>query len=607
MKTEIESWEDLDFETIEAQIFHIQKGIFRASKLNDYERMHHAQLRLVQSFRARAFAVYLAAERSEGGKTAGVDGAKNLSDKQKLKLAQSLRLTKKPDPVRRVNIPKPGSQDTRPLGIPTIADRALQHLIKLALEPEWEARFSRSTYGFRKGRSCHDALVNIRANIRQSPKWVLDGDIEKFFDRLDHRALLKKLHTFSAMEKAIHRVLKAGWMEGEVFNPTTMGTPQGGPLSPLLANIALCGLEDDLLQAFPSTRVIDGERIGTQLRLIVYADDFVCLHPSRAVVEETSHFISKWLLQLGLNLSPTKSRVAHTLHKVDGQRGFDFLGCEIRQHRVGKHQGSAYGIYTHIGPSRKSQKRIYAECAAIIDNMVHSKKRNGSQANREAKGQASQQEILIYKLNSKLRGWAGYHRHHNSKRVFSTLDHKLFKKLFCWTKRRHPKWRNKRRLDHYFNRADPWIFKVRHADPEKPVELLRVDSTPIQRHIPVKSLESFHDGDWAYWGKRSGYYPGVPSSVTRCLKRQTGKCRHCNKGITSEHRVLLQWVSADDGKKRWMRVVHQDCGLQTTDYLTWDPYPGKGRSPGAQCGESRTLGSGKPKCREAQGNHLSAD
>lgn len=606
MKTKIETWEDIDFETFKAQIFQIQMGIFRASKLNDYECMHHLQLRLVQSFRARAYAVYLAAERNKGSNTAGVDGAKNLSDNQKLKLAQSLRLTKKPDPVRRVNIPKSGSQDTRPLGIPTIADRALQQLIKLALEPEWEARFSRSTYGFRKGRGCDDALVNIRANIRRTPKWVLDGDIEKFFDRLDHRALTKKLDTFSAMEKAIYRILKAGLMEGEVFNPTKVGTPQGGPLSPLLANIALCGLEDDLLKAFPPSRVIDGERIGTQLRLIVYADDFVCLHPSRAVVEETSHFISEWLLQLGLNLSPTKTRVVHTLHKVDGRRGFDFLGCEIRQHRVGKHQGNSYGIYTHISPSRKSQKRIYAECAEIIDKMVCSKKRNGSQADKEAKGQAGQQEILIYQLNSKLRGWAGSHRHHNSKRVFSTLDHKLFIKLFRWAKRRHPKWRRKGLIAHYFNGADPWTFKVHDAPPEKPVELLRVDSTPIKPHTPVRSSESFYNGDWAYWGKRSGFYPGIPTSVTRCLKRQTGKCRHCKREITSGDRVLLQWVPADSGKQR-MRAVHQHCALQTTDYLTWDPYPGKGRSPGAQCGESRTLGSGKPKCREAQGNHLNVD
>ena len=615
MKTKIESWEDIDFESFEAQIFQIQTGIFRASKLNDYERMHHLQLRLVQSFRARAYAVYLASERNKGRKTAGVDGAKNLSDNQKLKLAQSLRLTKKPDPVRRMNIPKPGSQDTRPLGIPTIADRALQQLIKLALEPEWEARFSRSTYGFRRGRSCHDALINIRLNIRQTPKWVLDGDIEKFFDRLDHRALLKKLNTFSAMEKAIYRILKAGLIEGEVFNPTEMGTPQGGPLSPLLANIALCGLEDDLLRAFPPSRVIDGVRIDKQPRLIVYADDFVCLHPSRTVVEESSRFISEWLLQLGLNLSPTKTRVAHTLHKtrvvnplkkVEYRRGFDFLGCEIRQHRVGKHQGSSYGYHTHIGPSKKSQERIYADCAEIIDKMVRSKKRNGSQADKEAKGHPGQQEILIHTLNSKLRGWAGYHHHHNSKRVFSTLDHKLFKKLFRWTKRRHPKWRRKRLISHYFNGAAPWIFKVHDAPPEKPVELLRVDSTPIKPHTPVRSRESFYDGDWAYWGKRRGFYPGIPKSVTRCLKRQTGKCLHCKNEITSGDRVLLQRVTADSGKQ-WIRVVHQHCGLQTTDYLTWDPYPGKGRSSGARCGESRTPGSGKPKCREAQGNHRNVD
>ncbi|MBL9158397.1 MAG: reverse transcriptase N-terminal domain-containing protein [Verrucomicrobiales bacterium] len=573
MQTKIETWEDLDFGLIVDRVFQVQRRIFRASQAGDYETMHKHQRHLVQMFHTRALAVYLAAEVSDGRSTAGVDGKKNLTAPQKLKLAQSLRLSNQPDPVLRKQIPKPGSQDTRPLGIPTIADRALQHLIRMALEPEWEARFDRSMYGFRKGRSCHDALINIRLNIQRCPKWVLDADIEKFFDRLDHDALLKKLDTFPAMHKAIHRVLKAGMMEGEILNPTELGTPQGGPLSPLLANIALCGMEYDLIQAFPPERVIDNKRIVKPPRIVTYADDFVVLHESKAVVEECSRFIADWLSPLGLNLSPTKTSVRHTLKLVDGNRGIEFLGCEIRQHAADKHQIKPFfnGVYTHIGPSKKAQKRIYAECARIIDEVVLHKKRNAEYAYKEAKGEETPVERLIKKLNAKLGGWAAYHRSHHSKRAFSTLDHKLFIKLLRWAKRRHPRWSRKRLIDEYFNGGTPWSFRAPGKEPKEEVILKRVDSTPIKRHIPIRSEKSFYDGDWAYWGKRSGDYPGIPWGVSSLLQRQNGKCWHCNRGIESSDRVAIQKIPGP--KDRAVnRLVHEPCSALNRRYPTRDAF-----------------------------------
>ncbi len=541
--------------------------------MNNYEEMHKLQHHLVQSFHARCYAVYLAAEVSKGKKTAGVDKMKNLSASQKLKLAQSLRLSKRPDPVRRVNIPKPGSTETRPLGIPTMADRAIQQLIKLALESEWEARFSKSMYGFRKGRRCHDALDSIRRNIQRTPKWVLDADIEKFFDRLNHEAILKKLNTFPSMSKAIHRILKAGLMEGEVFDPTELGAPQGGPLSPLLANIALCGMEQDLIKAFPANRVIAGQRINKAPRLIIYADDFICLHESKATVKEASRFITEWLKPLGLNLSPTKTRMAHSLEVVGGLRGFEFLGCYIWQKTVGKHQLSPHfkGIYTHIAPSKKSQKKIYAECSRAIDKVVYSKKRNAQYAHKVAKGGPTAQERLIKQLNPKLRGWAEYHRYHNSKRVFSTLDHKLFIKLWRWVKRRQRKWSRKRLIDEYFDGANPWRFKSPREGLEKEIALMRVDSVSIKSHILIKSEKSFFDGDWAYWGKRRGKYPGIPRCVTNCLKRQTGNCWHCHEGIESTHRVMTQRIPTDKGHAK-QRLVHEACSNRNRRYPTRDAF-----------------------------------
>lgn len=223
MSTEpTESWEGLDWLLIEREVFKLQKRVFRLSQENKRSAMHRLQKRLTNSFHARCLAVYRAAEDSKGRHTPGVDGVKSLTDNQKMSLVRSLHLSQRPKPVRRVQIPKPGSTETRPLGIPTMSDRAHQHLIALALEPEWEARFSRSIFGFRKGRSQHDALINIRQNLRGT-KWVLDGDIEKFFDRVSHEALLKKLDTFPAMEKAIGRILRSKIQDWITTRPPPRG------------------------------------------------------------------------------------------------------------------------------------------------------------------------------------------------------------------------------------------------------------------------------------------------------------------------------------------------------------------------------------------------
>lgn len=565
-----ESWEDLDWLTIEREVFQLQRRVFRHSQENKRCAMHRLQERLTSSFYARCLAVHKAAEDSDGRHTAGVDGVKSLTDSQKLALARSLHLSQRPKPVRRVEIPKPGSTETRPLGIPTMADRAHQHLIALALEPEWEARFTRSVFGFRKGRSQHDALINIRLNLQGKTKWVLDGDIEKFFDRLSHEALLKKLETFPAMARAIGRILRSKVKDEDTFWTPLEGTPQGGPLSPLLANIALNGLEADLAKAFPPSRVIEGQRLNRTPRLIVYADDFVCMHESRAVIEEVRGFISTWLTPLGLNLSPTKTGIIHSLEEVDGRTGFNFLGCHIRQFLVGKHQ-KRNRIFTRISPSRKSQSRIYRECASLVDQFRSSKKRNAERADQRKRGRPSAQEIMIHQLSKKLKAWGSYYQHHNFKHEFCHLDHLLFKKLFRWVKRTNPNTRRQRLVDIYFNGGSPWIFKVQNPSSEKPVELERVSSLPKKTFIPVQGDRSFFDGDWAYWGARRGEYPGLPSIVGTCLKRQKGKCVICHQLITMHDHVV---VVKETGPKGYpvSRLLHRGCAHHFPEASIRDPF-----------------------------------
>jgi len=227
-----------------------------------------------------------------------------------------LSLSRKAKPTRRVWIPKPGTEEKRPLGIPTITDRALQALVKQALESEWEARFEPNSFGFRPGRSAHDAIAAIFGLTNRKCKYVLDADISKCFDRIHHDVLLAKLNTFPVLRRQIKGWLKAGVLDGNKLFPTKEGTPQGGVISPLLANIALHGMEQRINQAFPERGIWSkGKQVGRQnaAHLIRYADDFVIIHEELAVVQQCQQIITEWLLHLGLELKPSKTRLTHTL------------------------------------------------------------------------------------------------------------------------------------------------------------------------------------------------------------------------------------------------------------------------------------------------------
>ena len=230
--TPMYEWNTLPWKQIQRRVFKLQKRIYRASQRGDRKTVHRLQRLLTRSWSARVMAVRRVTQDNQGKKTAGVDGVKSLTPPQRLLLTNRLRLPTTVHPTRRVWIPKPGTAEQRPLGIPTLSDRAAQALAKLGLEPEWEARFEPNSYGFRPGRACHDAIEAIFTSINHKPKYVLDADIAKCFDRINHQALLTKLHTFPAMRRAIRAWLKAGVMDGVTLFPTTDGTPQGGVSTP---------------------------------------------------------------------------------------------------------------------------------------------------------------------------------------------------------------------------------------------------------------------------------------------------------------------------------------------------------------------------------------
>jgi RNA-directed DNA polymerase len=523
-------WRHINWCKLERRVFKLQKRIYRASQRGDVKAVRRLQKTLMKSWSARCLAVRRVTQDNSGKKTAGVDGLKSLTPKQRLTLVANLKLSSKVAPTRRVWIPKPGTEEKRPLGIPTMKDRALQALVKLALEPEWEARFEPNSYGFRPGRSCHDAIEQIFTVISQKAKYVLDADIAKCFDRIDHEALLNKLNTFPTIRRQVRAWLKAGVMDNKQLFPTSVseagarlratGTPQGGVISPLLANIALHGMENRIIQAFPTRKVYKkGKYAGllTAPNFIRYADDFVILHEDITVVQRCKEIISEWLKGMGLELKPSKTRLAHTLEEFEGETpGFDFLGFNIRQFRVGKYHsgknnGKLLGFKTIITPSQEKQKIHYEQVANII------------YAHRSATQQA-----LIGKLNPIIRGWANYYSTKVSKEAYTHQDHLMFQKLKAWAKRRHPQKSIQWIIKRYWKSigGNNWVFAT-SAGGENLMRLRTHSETPIVRHVKVKGESSPYDGNLVYWSIRMGKHPEISTREAILLKRQKGKCNHC--------------------------------------------------------------------------------
>jgi RNA-directed DNA polymerase len=539
-------WRLINWRKLERRVYKLQKRIYQASNRGDVRTVRRLQKTLMKSWSARCLAVRRVTQDNQGKKTAGVDGVKSLTPKQRLNLAGNLKLGTKVSPTRRVWIPKPGTEEKRPLGIPTMKDRALQALVKLALEPEWEARFEPNSYGFRPGRSCQDAVDAIFNAIRVNPKYVLDADIAKCFDRIDQEALLRKLNTFPTIRRQVRAWLKAGVMDGKQLFPTSEGTPQGGVISPLLANIALHGMEERIKQYAETLKGKKREN-RKSLSLIRYADDFVILHENITVVQRCKEIISEWLKGMGLELKPSKTRLAHTLlrHKQE-EPGFNFLGFNIRQFPIGKYH-SKQGFKTIITPSKQKQKVHYDQIASIIE--AH---------------KAAPQAALISRLNPIIRGWANYYATVVSKATYSEIDYLMYQKLEAWAKRRHPKkggsWVAKkywRSID-----GDNWVFATRSKG-ANPLRLLKHTNTPIVRHVKVKGESSPYDGNLVYWSTRMGNNPEMPNRISKLLKRQKGKCAHCelyfreDDVMEVDHKIPKS-QGGKDYYENW-QLLHRHC------------------------------------------------
>ena len=518
-------WSSIDWKKIQLRIWRIQKKIYNCSKQNKKFEVIKLQKILINLLEAKFLAVRKVTQDNRSKKTIGVDGVGLLAPSKRFLLAYSLKIDGRCDPIKRRLTPKPGNpEEFRLLGIPTIRDKAKQALVFLALEPEWEAKFEKNSYGFRPGRRPHDAIEAIHSSINKSPKYVLNADIRKCLGQINHDTLLDKLDTFPVMRRQVRAWLKAKIiMQDETIFPQK-GTPQGEILSPLLANIALNGIENLLLDwvaeipAFsPGGHRISKPNRRKRLLYVRYADDFVVLHPEKEIVESAKSFIEEFLKAMSLELHPDKTRINHTYSSINNQKpGFKFLGFWIKNYPVGKTRRGKRGAEykTFIRPHPQNISDVLLKIKKVL------------RQNRNV-------ITVVKRLNPLIRGWANYFSTVASKRTFSAMDSTLMTQLMRWGKRKHP------------NRSKAWIrnkylFKdvknkksrLRFGYINEKQEIIGIHyfaETIVDRHTKVSGDKSIYDNDLIYWSDRGRALGNRASSksIRRILRSQDNKCHIC--------------------------------------------------------------------------------
>src|SRR6516225_1984271 len=373
------TWDAIDWRKADRIVRNLRHRIFRASQANDLRRVRSLQKLMLRCYSNVLMSVRRVTQVNAGKNTPGVDKVvvKTPAARGQLVDYLSTRQPWRARPVRRVYIPKSNGKQ-RPLGIPTVLDRALQAMVKQALEPEWEARCEGTSYGFRPGRGCHDAIakVYLLACPHRRKQWVLDADIKGAFDNIDHDFLLKALGEVPGKE-LIRQWLKAGVMEDGAFHATEAGTPQGGVLSPLRWNVALHGMEEALGVHYNPKGPMAGKRA-----VVRYADDFVGFCESK---EDAAHvkdvLLPPWLAERGLALSEEKTRIVHLTE------GFDFLGFNVKHYHAPGTTRTGFKLLIRPSPKAVSRKREELRAAWL-----------------GLKGQSV--GAVLRRLNPIIRGWA---------------------------------------------------------------------------------------------------------------------------------------------------------------------------------------------------------
>jgi RNA-directed DNA polymerase len=575
----IEDWTQTPWRTLERHVFRLQRRIYQAQARGNVTVVHSLQRLLLKSRAARTLAVRRVTQDNQGRKTAGIDGVKAVGPLVRLLFVERLRTPGAitAQPVRRVLIPKAGTpHEVRPLGIPVLLDRAHQALAKLALEPQWEARFEPDSYGFRPGRSCQDAIEALFKQTIITPKYVLDADIKGAFDHISQSAMLAKLDNIPALRRAVDGWLKAGVLvEGQTV-PTTRGVPQGGVISPLLLNVALHGLQTAVEQSYRRHQRHSYGTSGSPVRprLLRYADDFVVVCRDLEGILVAQATVASWLAGMGLWLSPMKTRITHTLRPYDGQVGVDFLGFTLRQYPAGRCRSvrckgkQPTGFVLHITPSNEAVKRHIKELNATVRRL-----------------RAAPQEALIAALNVQIRGWCAYYRHVSAAQAFHACDRAVYAMLRRWSRRRHPRKSAHWIVSRYWHQrgGQRWCFGIPDG-----IQLVRHTATRRERYVKVRGKASPYDGHLVYWSQRLQRRWGTDTPMARLLRRQRGRCASCGLTVRDEDHLEMHHIvrpaegGSDLDSNR--QVVHVHCHDQLTarQQAARQGYPRQGlRSRGA--------------------------
>lgn len=545
------NWDSIDWKKAAAYVKKLQMRIAKAQKEGRHNKVKALQWTLTHSFYAKALAIKRVTE-NRGKKTPGVDKILWTTKKEKWEAITTLkRHGYRPLPLRRVYLRKPNGK-LRPLGIPTMTDRAIQTLYKFALKPVAETTGDPNSYGFRMGRCTQDAAVQCAAILARKDRaqWVLEGDIKGCFDNISHDWIEKHI----PMDKEIlHKFLKCGYIDTGKLFPTQAGTPQGGSISPTIANMVLDGLEFMLNKRFRK-HYENGVYVNPKVNLVRYADDFIITGESRELLEsQVKPLVEAFMTERGLTLSPEKTVITNICD------GFDFLGFNIRRYSNGKFL---------IKPSQKNVKTFLDKVRRIIK---HSK--------------ASTQQELIGKLNPIIRGWALYHAHNASKQTFSMVDNQIWQCLWRWARRRHPKKGGEWIYNRYFHLVEQrvWTFAVPRYSPESTSEydyilLERASNREIKRFVKIKSEANPFAPEWQmYFEEReTDKMRDTLNGRTKLLNiflRQKGLCAACGRRMTVETGCKVHYLRC--GNIRTKQMVHPVCHkkLHTQESVTFEPAP----------------------------------